>query len=322
VFVGSVSLNPRTRASLRIDLAALTAEQTGALPRYRDRWACIRRSTQAADRRAGETGIRLAYEAACLEPPRRIAWCGGPMELADLTAALGRADGANMRPLLVDRVHRRVAWALKRCVDTKLHAAVANAVSIPDALTAAATDAVIRSVRHERRPILLNIRQTASWSMVIRDLFTGSTFKTDAVGTQDLPWLGVYEYFREICDLEAQTRLLHGLWLFAKSAGWMRPHEHTCWVAERHDILCGDARGRLHNAAGPALRYRDGWSVYAWKGVEVPAWIIERPEKITLQAIDDELDLQVPPHMRTAREAVAWTYGMSEDEYAHLTRRT
>jgi hypothetical protein len=32
--------------------------------------------------------------------------------------------------------------------------------------------------------------------------------------------------------------------------------------------------------------------------------------------------LQVPPHVRTARKAVAWTYGMSEGAYAHLTRRT
>jgi hypothetical protein len=32
--------------------------------------------------------------------------------------------------------------------------------------------------------------------------------------------------------------------------------------------------------------------------------------------------LQVPAHMRTAREAVAWTYGMSEHAYSRLIVRT
>jgi hypothetical protein len=32
--------------------------------------------------------------------------------------------------------------------------------------------------------------------------------------------------------------------------------------------------------------------------------------------------LQVPAHVRTAREAVAWTYGMTERQYANLSVRT
>ena len=32
--------------------------------------------------------------------------------------------------------------------------------------------------------------------------------------------------------------------------------------------------------------------------------------------------LQGPPTMRTAREAVAWTYGLSDHEYARLRLRT
>jgi hypothetical protein len=32
--------------------------------------------------------------------------------------------------------------------------------------------------------------------------------------------------------------------------------------------------------------------------------------------------LQVPAHLPTAREAVAWTYGMRADAYARLVMRT
>jgi hypothetical protein len=151
-------------------------------------------------------------------------------------------------------------------------------------------------------------------------------------------------------------------------------------------LLRGDARDRLHHAAGPALRFPDGWQVWAWKGVEVPRWVIEQKEDITLKAIDTETNvqvrrcmieimtperyvaqggaeriaedetgilwrktwlaadawaavevinatpepdgtrkhffLQVPAHIRTAREAVAWSYGLSANGYANLVMRT
>jgi hypothetical protein len=32
--------------------------------------------------------------------------------------------------------------------------------------------------------------------------------------------------------------------------------------------------------------------------------------------------LQVPANLRTAREAVAWTYGMRAEAYVHLVQRT
>ena len=127
----------------------------------------------------------------------------------------------------------------------------------------------------------------------------------------------------------------------------------------------------------------DGWSAYAWKGVLVPSWIIERPELVTVRAIAAAQDpqirrcmidvltperfiadggayrvaqdetgvlwrqrwrweawaavevvngtpepdgtykhyfLQVPANMRSAREAVAWTYGLPEQRYKPSVR--
>ena len=103
-----------------------------------------------------------------------------------------------------------------------------------------------------------------------------------AAGQHDLSWLGTYDYIRSVLGLRAETAPLLGLWQMATSLGWVQPHQHTCWLVERPNLLRGDTRDRLHNASGPALRFPDGWSVWAWKGVEVPAWIIEQPERITL----------------------------------------
>ena len=183
---------------------------------------------------------------------------------------------------------------------------------------------------------------------------------------------------------------MRGLWAIAKSAGWIVPHEHVCWISERPNIVRTDAKARLHCADGPALQYRDGWSAYVWKGVEVPAWTIEHPEQITRSVLANTFDpvlrncmieimtperfiksgapsrvsedetgvlwrklwgyrgvtvgswtavevvngtaesdgsrkhyiLRVPSRMRTAREAVAWTYGLTAEQYAGLELRT
>jgi hypothetical protein len=195
--------------------------------------------------------------------------------------------------------------------------------------------------------------------------------------------LGTLAYFHDVCGLRGQTEALGGLWQIAENAAWMLPHERACWLAERPQFVQHDERGRLHCAKGPAVGYGDGWTAYAWKGVLVPRWIIERPELINVRAVGAAIDpqvrrcmieiltperfiaeggayraqqdetgilwrqrwrweawaavevvngtpepdgkckhyfLQVPANMRSAREAVAWTYGLPEQRYRPIVR--
>jgi hypothetical protein len=95
-------------------------------------------------------------------------------------------------------------------------------------------------------------------------------------GQHDAGWLSFYDYFRTN-GLTEQTEKLRGLTALAQSAGWALPHANICWVSERHNILTRDARGLLHNVAGPAVAYPDGWSIYAIHGVRIPAeWVEQR----------------------------------------------
>lgn len=171
-----------------------------------------------------------------------------------------------------------------------------------------------------------------------------------------------------------------------RNVGWFVPHERICFLTDRHDVLQIDPMGRLHGAEGPALRYPDGWRHFAWKGVAVPEWLIERRQEILLSHMEREPDgvlrhcmvdiftperfvregcaglvaedscgvlwqrhwrmggvwaavevvngtpepdrsykhyfLPVPGHLRTPRQAVAWTYGLSEEQYTRLRLRT
>jgi hypothetical protein len=144
-----------------------------------------------------------------------------------------------------------------------------------------------------------------------------------------------------------------------------------------------NGRRRLHCADGPAV-VSDIEDLYFWHGILVPRLVIEAPEKLTPQMIDDEPNqevrrvmierygyeryvsdgkivhedktgrlikkrnahgdeiavvsvvngskepdgtyrryvLSVPPEMQTACQAVAWTYGLTEQQYAKLRVRT
>jgi hypothetical protein len=115
-------------------------------------------------------------------------------------------------------------------------------------------------------------------------------FDEVAIGPHHLAAPGVYEYLHDVRAWQEPMLPLRGLWAIAKNAGWMVPHEHVCWISERPSILSTDLRGRLHSPDGAALRYPDGWSAHAWKGVQVPAWMIEHPERITPAEIDDTFD--------------------------------
>jgi hypothetical protein len=86
-------------------------------------------------------------------------------------------------------------------------------------------------------------------------------------GQHESHWLAFYDFFMEVNGLKKETKKLNGLWKIAKNAGWFLPHKDICWISERHNVLLRNERGQLHNASGMALRYPDGWGIYALNGV-------------------------------------------------------
>jgi hypothetical protein len=373
---------------LSIEATPLTPQQTAALSRYGARWTAICRSTEPADRDAAEEGVQFAYRAAGLAPPVRIVWCESPRALWQRARAASQADGPNVKRAVVHRLRRQVAARVRGRLPPRVLTLVDSVLDPPDALAQSAAEMVIQGAGHEDEPLWSLVRRSypLSWSTALDVVLGRQGFRYAAIGPHELSWLGTYEYLRETLDLRDETAPLAGLWQMAKNAGWLQPYRATCWLAERPSLLRSDARDRLHDARGPALRYPDGWSVWAWKGVEVPRWIIEQPDAISLEAIDAEANvqvrrcmieiltparyvalggaariaedetgvlwrkiwfatdawaavevvnatpesdgtrrhffLQVPAHMRTAREAVAWTYGLGTKAYANLVMRT
>ena len=92
---------------------------------------------------------------------------------------------------------------------------------------------------------------------------------------------------------EEQSRLLM-LWLtLSECAGWWHPFENVVIACEPPEKQAIDTNGRLHCDDGPAMLCRDGWAVYAWHGVRLPEWIIEKPQDITVKKIDGEPNTEI-----------------------------
>lgn len=88
----------------------------------------------------------------------------------------------------------------------------------------------------------------------------------------------------------------------AKCCGPIALYDTKAIVYERPVEIKFDEQGRLHSEAGPAILYRDGFSVYAWHGVRIPkGWIEDSPPSPA-----DALRWDNMEQRRAACEIIGW----------------
>lgn len=344
------------------------------------------KSLAPADRQEAEAAVAAVFEALAIEPPRRMVWCDGPLAIARERELgwLERKAGSSLLPALneallrtsftlADGVYRDPLWRRRDLFLAPFHDLRQSVIALVD------QDAArhVRTFRLRRLAAgILGTRRPQPWPSI----GTSAVTQFDAVHLSTQHRL----YGRHGCRPD-HAAVMRGVLRIAAACGWFAPHHDACWLGERPLILRLDDRLRLHAADGPALVYRDGWTVHAWKGVRMPARHIEEPRSISVSTVNRAADpfvrrclidimtperfianggativardeagtlwqrrwlsdawaavevvngtperdgtfkhyfLQVPPDMTTARQAVAWTYGLSESQYARLSLRT
>ncbi|MFF0203976.1 DUF6745 domain-containing protein [Streptomyces sp. NPDC005017] len=315
-----------------------------------------------ADRAEAEAGVRLAYRRAGLAEPERVVWAGSPREGVELVRSLQDA-GASVREAV-----RTAPWAEERA--RMLAELGATGWSRHWSATGERLWATTQTlVDRVRRGVLEELAGTdRALETQVRLILL------DAVlGQHDAPWLAAFPTGRAPLD---------GLAGVSRSAGWWWPLEKAAVVCERPVALHRDEAGRLDRGDGPALAFPDGFELYAWRGMPVPAEFLRElggltPERIrgeenaelrrvmlehygydrylddsgarpvhrdetgTLWRIHLDGDepvvmvevlnstpepdgttrtywLRVPPGTMTAREGVAWTFGLSAEVYTPL----
>jgi hypothetical protein len=82
-----------------------------------------------------------------------------------------------------------------------------------------------------------------------------------------------------------------------RSIGLWYPFDDFVILTDRPDTIRRDTRNRLHCDDGPALRYRDGYSLYFLNGLPVTRQIVEAPETLTAHQVRDETNAEIRRHM-------------------------
>lgn len=240
-------------------------------------------------------------------PPRRIRWSCGYKHVTVLTA-----DEVIRR-----RVLDRVCDAIGRVVGVELHE------SVDRLLSSAMVDAVGRVGRLVEAAVS---RAEADMVRQAEEAGPDGSFLVEALGSARLRCSAALvtdsgpcraettSYFREACGLGFARAL------DAHATAFEQMMQSGCWWYAHWDFLivcdppCEIHRERvvhpdpgwhqLHRADGPAISFPDGWAIHAIHGRQMPAWVIEQPERITPQAIEAEDNAEV-------RRAMIERYGWS-----------
>ncbi|MFD9307158.1 DUF6745 domain-containing protein [Streptomyces sp. NPDC060048] len=333
-----------------------------------DVWRGVAAATGPADRAAAEAGVLLGYRAAGLPEPERVVWADSPLAAMGLLGDQDGPCGTDVRGRSVREEVRSAPWAAERA---RLHEGLGPlGWGRRWALTGARLwENTERLAGRIRTGLVEELAEDAAGEAEVRLLLL------DAVlGQHDAAWLSAF-------DTGAGTEL-EGLAEVARAAGWWWPYERLAVLCERPSVLHRDEAGRLDRGDGPALAFPDGFALYAWRGMPVPADFLAGLEALTPERIRDEENaelrrvmlehygyerylaesgaepvhrdatgvlwrmplpgdedvvmvevvnstpepdgtsrtywLRVPPDTRTARQGVAWTFGLDTEAYAPL----
>ena len=127
-------------------------------------------------------------------------------------------------------------------------------------------------------------------------------FNEMSYGNHDAGWISFYNYFQEVKGLDCVDKL-QPLMDLAKYCGWVSFYENVVVFQHRPEVIKFDDQNRLHCEDGPAIRYRDGFSIYSWHGVSIPAEWIENKQSLTPKIA---LSWENIEQRRCACEIIGW----------------
>jgi len=117
-------------------------------------------------------------------------------------------------------------------------------------------------------------------------------FSNFCYGQFDASWLAIYDFFRNLLELECCEKL-QGLLDLASNSGWFFPLDEVCIVTDKMRHVDLDDMGRLHSRERKAIQYTDEWGFAAVNGVVVDDYIIEHPEQISVNDIHNESNAEI-----------------------------
>ena len=260
----------------------MTPKQEAQLRDFRQKWFEIGYSCEPADRLRAEKAIAEMYKVIGKKKPRFI-WFASPATCCLGRAVLLQGGTKKTRKVLGDRS------SLRSSLEPSLRSSLGLSLrsSLRSSLWSSLGSSLGSSLRSSLESSLGSSLESSLWS----------SLRSSLGGQQESCWISFYIFIRDILGVQFDPEKSRHLDLWsevAQSCGWFFPYDGVVLMADRPESVSWEPNRsihdvrtpRLHNGTGPALKFRDGWSVYCWKGLNVQARIIEHPETITVEEIE------------------------------------
>jgi hypothetical protein len=326
----------------RLARGAVRAAQTTweRVVEFREEWFEAGTSVEPADRPRAEAAIAQIYVSLEASPPRFV-WCGSPMAaqlaLCDLEqrprprrSALSLSVPASVRGAPDDALGASTAevWlgdALQAANSWLSHALLASTkrwlkVSAPTPGVRALLGVGLVDRLRGAEGALLESALLHTLTESLRALKT-SYRETPFQGQPRADWIRRFVLCRDVVGVRYEPHLSKRLDWWAelvRSGLWWWPYREICLVSERPaeiHVLDGE---RLHNDSGPAVRFHDGWSIWALNGVLVDEQVVLHPETQSLPQIRREQNAEVK---RIRIERYGWDRYLAEVGATVIDRR-
>ncbi|MFW6219848.1 MAG: DUF6745 domain-containing protein [bacterium] len=115
-------------------------------------------------------------------------------------------------------------------------------------------------------------------------------------GSAESYWIYTYQYYIDVLKLEIDAKAKHGLDIMKRlcdNSGFHYVYDKFAIICDRPEKISLNENGEVHCEDGPAIRYRDGFEIYAINGHIVPKIIVMNPEQITKEMIQKEENAEV-----------------------------
>ena len=194
-------------------------------------------------------------------------------------------------------------------------------------LLANSSDNIQNYFKDHCRQKLGELVQTSFW-----DHYRG-TYKEEidkllwgAISSDWLPYYLFPHYFLRDMYNEKQITRLNRYINIARNCLCIFPYENICFVCDRPIFIGLDNQNRIHADDRSAVEFTDGLKSYSLHGVNLPAYIVERPSEITYKKIQEQLNVEA---RRIMLDRFGWDRYMVEsrtvifqqDEFGTLYRK-
>jgi hypothetical protein len=259
---------------LHPDQQGLTPLQAAEAEHFAEAYIQTQLSPEPANEQEAERRLRQAYQVVGLAAPQQMHWVDGPRELLAELALL------HVQASLRTSVRRSVISSVLDSVEERLRAILR--ASLRDNVADIVGARVRRSVNDNVGLILRAcLRDEAGVGY-------GGSSAANHRAYFHAESLACAAFFNAYLAPNAA----HALAQFNQLVSGYRLAKEGAVIIRRPRVLARDAAGRLHNARGKCIEYRDGWGFYAWHGVRVSERVILAPERLSREDFLGEQDVE------------------------------